>query len=115
MFRVDLSWVLSSAERDLLIQEFGVESHRLALSKFAYPNRESGDLTEQSIQASYPSRRGFVMVGNFRHAPNLDGFRWLCDDIWPRLRERLPAAEVHIYGAYPPREVMACHSPKRVF
>jgi O-antigen biosynthesis protein len=46
------------------------------------------------------------MIGNFRHGPNSDGVRWLCDKIWPKIRQALPEAEMHVYGAYPPREMM---------
>src|SRR4051812_23220194 len=51
------------------------------------------------------------MIGNFRHPPNPDGIRWLKARIWPRIRAALPGAEVHIYGAYPSREMMELDAP----
>lgn len=40
----------------------------------------------------FEGRRGIVFVGNFRHTPNLDAVRYLCDDILPRLPRRLREA-----------------------
>ena len=37
----------------------------------------------------FEARRGIVFVGNFRHTPNLDAVRYLCDEILPRLPRRL--------------------------
>jgi glycosyltransferase involved in cell wall biosynthesis len=41
----------------------------------------------------FGARRGLLFVGNFRHAPNLDGLRYLANDILPRLPEAV--LEVH--------------------
>jgi len=35
----------------------------------------------------FQERRGILFVGNFRHPPNLDAVRYLCDDILPLLPE----------------------------
>lgn len=114
--RVDLAWLVSDFERDLLVREFRVEASRLAVSRFAYPEppwRPSGSAGERG--AEFLTRSGFSMVGNFRHAPNLDAFRWLRHEIWPRVRRLLPRAEVHVYGAYPPKEAMEAHAPQAGF
>jgi glycosyltransferase involved in cell wall biosynthesis len=43
-----------------------------------------------------------VTIGNFQHAPNTDSVMFLKEEIWPRIKEQLPEAELHIYGAYAP-------------
>ena len=53
-----------------------------------------------------------MMIGNFRHAPNEDGVRWLIHEIWPLIRRRLPNVSLDIYGAYPSKEMMALTSKK---
>lgn len=37
--------------------------------------------------------------------------KWLRDEIWPKIHERLPHAKLHVYGAYPTAE--SCLSTKR--
>ncbi|ABM93696.1 glycosyltransferase family 4 protein [Methylibium petroleiphilum] len=39
-----------------------------------------------------------AMVGNFFHPPNIDGLRWLLEDIWPQVRARHPTVELRIAG-----------------
>jgi len=56
----------------------------------------------------------FVTIGNFRHAPNWDAVLYL-QQIWPRIRKMLPVAELHIYGAYPPKKAMALDNPRTGF
>jgi glycosyltransferase involved in cell wall biosynthesis len=52
-------------------------------------------------------RPELVFVGNFAYWPNVDGARWLCAEILPRVRERVPAARVLLVGNAPPPEVLA--------
>jgi glycosyltransferase involved in cell wall biosynthesis len=63
----------------------------------------------------FAERQQFVMIGNFRHAPNRDSVHWVHKTLWKEIREALPRAELHVYGAYPNREDMALHSPKDGF
>lgn len=97
--RSDLTLVCSDFESELLAREWGVASEAVHLFRFAYPAPAAGT-------AGFATRRGFSMIGNFRHAPNLDGVQWFVKEIWPRVLRRMPGAEVSLYGAYPPREVM---------
>lgn len=43
-----------------------------------------------------PPRLGFI--GTFRWNPNVDGARWFCAKVWPRVKEQLPDAELRIIG-----------------
>jgi GT2 family glycosyltransferase len=53
-----------------------------------------------------------LFVGNFRHAPNLGGLRFLVDKVMPRLRAERPNVELIVVGAYPTPEVqMLCARP----
>ena len=49
------------------------------------------------------------------HQPNLDGIRWFRQDIWPRIRQQLPDAKIHVFGAYPPKEIMQWNDPSKGF
>ena len=46
--------------------------------------------------------RGVVFVGSFAHAPNLEAAERLAGEIHPRVRARLPDAELTLVGADPP-------------
>jgi glycosyltransferase involved in cell wall biosynthesis len=61
--------------------------------------------------APYEGRAGALFVGGFAHAPNGDAVRFLCGEIWPRVRRLLPDARLFVAGADPPAEIAACHAP----
>jgi len=63
----------------------------------------------------FAERQHFVSLGNFRHPPNWDAVLWLKHRLWPALRQRLPNAELHIYGAYPPPKATALHNAREGF
>jgi len=68
----------------------------------------------QEISRSNPdyfARQDFVSIGNFRHAPNWDSFVWLTEMIWPKIRAKLPASTLHLYGSYAPPKATRLHQP----
>ncbi|MGA8535102.1 MAG: glycosyltransferase [Candidatus Tumulicola sp.] len=58
----------------------------------------------------WEAREGIVFLGNFAHAPNVDGARWLCDAIMPLVRRALPGVRLTLAGADPTRAVRALAS-----
>lgn len=46
-----------------------------------------------------PTRKELLFVGNFAHPPNTDAVEWLVDEIWPLIRQSMPAAELVIVGS----------------
>lgn len=46
-----------------------------------------------------------VFVAALDYRPNVDAVLWLAGDIWPQIRERCPAAELHVVGRNPRPEV----------
>jgi len=51
-----------------------------------------------------------MTIGNFRHAPNWDVVLYL-QKIWPLIRKKIPNAQLHIYGSYPPPKATALNNP----
>lgn len=94
--RADVTLVVSSFEAEWL-QKRGLEAERILWLPF-------GATAEKKLKPKR-DRRGFCFLGNFLHAPNMDAVNWLVKELWPALRERLPSAELHLYGAYPPSSV----------
>ena len=63
---------------------------------------------------SFSERKDFVFIGNFLHEPNKDAVLYL-RSIWPKIRKRLPHANLHIYGAYPMQQILEIHNEKLGF
>lgn len=107
IYRSDLTLVLSDFEKNLLQERFEVPKSLLSLFRFCY--------SDFPPTPSFEERSDFVAIGNFRHPPNADATLWLKKEIWPKMRAKLPKAEIHIYGAYPSKDMMDLSSPKEGF
>lgn len=109
MYRCDLTLVISEYELQLLQQHYKVPPALLCYCPFLL------DDVPQLALPGYERRQHFIAIGNFRHAPNWHAVLWLKQEIWPLIRQQLPQAELHIYGAYPPPKATALHNSKQGF
>lgn len=109
ILRCDLSLMISEYEMDLLQRHFRVDASLLLYVPFMI------DIESVSQLLGYSEREHFVCIGNFRHAPNWDSVLWLNSEVWPLIRKQIPNAQMHVYGAYPPKKAMALHNPKKGF
>lgn len=108
IYRSDLSLMISKFEMALLQDQFRVSSELLFyLPLFAAP--------ASAVTPDFTERAHFVSLGNFRHPPNWDAVLWLKHRLWPALRQRVPGAELHIYGAYPSPKATALHNEREGF
>jgi O-antigen biosynthesis protein len=106
LHRADAALVVSSWEKHFL-ETRGFPSDKLC--HLAFPAAVDANIPD------FHARSGFCFLGNFRHPPNLDSVRWLTLELWPRLKQRLPKAELHLYGAYPPAEVSRFQGKEGIF
>lgn len=109
ILRCDLSLIISSYEMELLKSHFKVDQALL----FHLPFMVDLEKTPTASK-SFSERQHFITIGNFRHAPNWDMVLYL-QSIWAEIRQKLPQAELHIYGSYPPPKATALHNPKKGF
>lgn len=109
IWRCDLTLVISQAEMDWLQIRYQLPASLLSYTPFMEQSNASLDVP------GFEERQHFVSIGNFRHAPNWDAVRLLKEQVWPQLRKRLPEAELHIYGGYPPKKATDLHNPKQGF
>jgi len=109
ILRSDITLIISSFEMQLLVDTFNVDSCLLHYLPFMVEL----DNTPEKTQA-FSERNNFIMIGNFRHAPNWDAVLYL-QKIWPLIKQKLPNAECHIYGAYAPPKATALDNPKTGF
>ncbi|NVK55348.1 MAG: glycosyltransferase [Alteromonadaceae bacterium] len=109
ILRCDISLIISRPEWELLTEYYQVPAKQLVIS----PLQQTLD-TVSSTSANYAARSHFISIGNFRHAPNWDAVLQL-KQLWPAIRSAIPEAQLHIYGAYPPKKATQLHNPKSGF
>lgn len=110
IYRSDVSLMISPVEIALLQSLFGIDASILHHCPFMLDDAQLSQDTP-----SYHERDGFMVIGNFRHAPNWDAVLWLKQQIWPLIRKQLPEAQLSVYGAYPPPKATALHDEKSGF
>ncbi|WP_432754165.1 glycosyltransferase [Pseudomonas sp. WMBT8] len=108
IYRCDISLMISDVEIQLLTEHFKVPAALLHWCPL---------MVEAPSQAfiPYEDRAHFLSIGNFRHAPNWDAVLWMKNSLWPLIRQQLPGAQLHIYGAYTPPKATALHNPAQGF
>ncbi|WP_456441295.1 glycosyltransferase [Psychroserpens sp.] len=112
IYRCDLSIIISEAELDVLTQVFKVDESLLYYLPFLLE-----PIFEEEISSlpEFSEREHFVTIGNFLHPPNYQSVLYLKESIWPLIRQQLPKAELHIYGAYASEKVNQLHNEKDQF
>jgi glycosyltransferase involved in cell wall biosynthesis len=112
MYRCDLSLMISEAEIEILTKQFKIDKSLLYYLPFLLePVLEH----QQNQLPPFEQRQHFITIGNFIHPPNYDAILYLKQHIWSKIREQLPKAELHIYGAYESQKVTQLHNPKQGF
>jgi GT2 family glycosyltransferase/glycosyltransferase involved in cell wall biosynthesis len=71
------------------------------------------DTSKKAACAQTPlvQRRDLVLVGGFRHAPNIDAAQWFVADILPLIQAVHPDVHFTLIGSQPTEEVLALASP----
>ncbi len=107
ILRCDLSLIISEFEYNLLVNEFRIDPAILFYIPFLTEKVEKSTL-------GFDERQHFVSIGNFLHEPNWQTVLKL-KHIWKLIRKELPAAELHIYGAYAGQKVYDLQNEKDGF
>jgi len=112
ILRSDLSLIISRVEMDVLQDHFKIDAALLHYVPFLLD-----PIAEEQVNSwkSFEERQHFISIGNFLHEPNKDAVGYLKEVIWPLIREKLPEAELHVYGAYPSQQVKEWHKPAEGF
>lgn len=112
ILRCDISLIISEAEMHILQRHFDVKPSQLFYVPFLLGESEIPNIADFN---SFSNRSHFVSIGNFLHAPNWDQVLFLKEQIWPLIKQELPEAELHIYGAYTQQKVKQLHNEKQGF
>ena len=109
IYRCDLSLIISKFEMELLKFTFNIPDDLLHYLPFLEEE------IKENNKPTFDDRKDFVFIGNFRHEPNWNCVQFLKDSVWPLVRQKLPKAELNIYGSYPPEKVMQLNKPQEGF
>ena len=112
IYRCDLSLIISEVEMELLKDKFKIPDQLLHYLPFLLDS-----ISEEKIATlpQFNSRENFISIGNFLHEPNWNAVVALKEKIWPLIKQKLPKAALHIYGAYPSHKVWNLHNEKDRF
>jgi glycosyltransferase involved in cell wall biosynthesis len=106
ILRSDLSLIISEMEMELLRDTFHIQDGLL----FYLPFIMDPDPKKAKNLPDFQSRKDFITIGNFQHAPNADAVAWLAKEIWPKIRQQLPQARLNVYGDYAPQYITELHN-----
>lgn len=112
VYRCDLSLVISEAEIEYMTGFFGVPPGLIHYLPYMLKPIDS---RQMKTWPAFDKRNGFMTIGNFRHAPNLDSVRYLHEKIWPLIRQSLSGAELRVYGSYSSKKINQWHDPSSGF
>lgn len=95
--RSDVTLVVSQIERDLL----SLDAPQARVEVLSNLHRIAGRGLE------FSQRHDLVFVGGFRHPPNEDAMCWFVAEVWPLVRAREPALQLHCIGGDVTAQVQA--------
>ena len=102
MRKADMAYYPSYVEAEAIL---AIDS---AISVKAIPAYLFSNVEESPYSAE--ERKDLMFIGGFGHHPNVDGVKWLAEEILPKLMELLPGVQIHILGSNPPQEIKALES-----
>ncbi|MBF6621117.1 MAG: glycosyltransferase [Patulibacter sp.] len=63
--------------------------------------------TDALVASPLPETPTVLFTGTFGYAPNAEALRWLLSEIWPRVTDRVPGADLLVVGKGVPDELVA--------
>ena len=108
ILRCDITWIISEYELEVLDNVFKIDKAILYYLPMWVDSKTI-------VNSSFKDKSNFSFIGNFLHEPNWDAVLYLKKEIWPRIRKKLPQAELHVFGAYPSQKALDLHNPKEGF
>ena len=94
--------IVCTPEEQSTLREYGIEA-------FVVPVVEAIRTTEPP---PFQGRRDALFLGNYKHPPNVDAARYLCESVMPLLWVVDPNIELTLAGSEPTPEVLQLRSPR---
>ncbi len=112
IYRCDISLIISQYECELLTGIFNIDISLIHYIPFLQEPISINTICSYTL---FEDRNHFMTIGNFKHQPNLDAVLYLKNNVWPLIRNKLPKAEIHIYGSYVTKRVQQLHNEEEGF
>jgi sugar transferase (PEP-CTERM/EpsH1 system associated) len=106
---VDAVTLVSSAERNLLVERCGNEEGKIEVVRNGV-DTQFFDPTLEFANPYEPGKRIAVFTGAMDYFANVQGVKWFAEEIWPGVKREIPSAEFWIVGSKPTKEVRALES-----
>ena len=102
-----------SKRADLVLTITDVERNRLLEADLQVPVEVIPNIHEiANTGLPFHKRRNILFVGAFRHPPNVDAVRFLVNQIFPLIRQRLGSAQLIIAGSDMPQLIRSMSAPR---
>ncbi len=102
--KVDTIYYPANGETEYVQQ--WLKSNKLTTPARTVPAYAFESFPEQP-ERTLGERKDLVFVAGFAHAPNVDGAKWLVQEIFPRIRQQVPGIHLYLIGSNPTEEVKA--------
>ncbi|MHC4778653.1 MAG: glycosyltransferase, partial [Planctomycetota bacterium] len=96
----DVTFVVSDAEREILTRED--PTIRVEVLPTIH------DVV--SMEKDFEDKENLLFIGGFNHPPNEDGVVWFVEDIFPRIKDRIPEVSLTVIGSEPTVRIRALES-----
>lgn len=97
--KADLIYAVGSFEKKVIEENFPKKIVR-NIPVFVYPNIEKKNI-------KFETKSNLIFVGGFNHKPNVDAVIWFCEEIFPKIKEKLKDVKLYIVGSNPTKEILA--------
>lgn len=97
MKKSDVVFTLSTDEQRIL-EEYLPKEKISICPIFIYSDFSRTDFSRRKTQ-------DLLFVGGFSHTPNVDAMNWFCEEVMPRILEKMPDIRLNIVGSNPPESV----------
>lgn len=102
MLRSDLVLTNSDYEYMLLRNKFNIQHTELIT--YFYPLSEFSAASDKNLK--FAERKHFFWMGQHDHSHNRDQLDVLLNHIWPKIHQKLPQAELHLFGINQPNNLL---------
>jgi glycosyltransferase involved in cell wall biosynthesis len=95
-------WIVNNYAQTIVVSEG--DAREVGGHAIVVPN---GVDLDRFAPSKLPSAHRLIFIATFSYGPNIDGARWLCTEVFPRVRAQLHDAVLSLVGREPHVEVRA--------
>jgi O-antigen biosynthesis protein len=94
----DMSLVFSEEEKKIVKKDHP----EIKIITIPWIEKNNEDIPKNKFE----EREGIMLLGGFRHQPNVDSVLWFHKEIFPIVKKKIHDAKVYVIGSEPPKEIL---------